>query len=265
MAKRSLKASETGQIEAKLAFERTGWTQAQLATQVGLGTRQSVWKFFTGRPVDRSIFVDLCYQLDLEWESIVDTPVIKAKTQPAQSSVSAVKTRLLEKLQSSLSKTTMPFDICQPLPLNQIYTPQFFLPTISSQRWLERHELPAMHPGRMTAKTTANHAATQFAQHHQKLVILGNPGSGKTTLLHHLASQCWSSEIYADSIPVFISLRSFVVQHPDCQFPALDAYLETQFLAIAPSLPISELLQQGKFLVLIDGLDEVGLEAMSPL
>ncbi|MEM9137209.1 MAG: NACHT domain-containing protein, partial [Cyanobacteria bacterium P01_F01_bin.42] len=62
-----------------------------------------------------------------------------------------------------------------------------------------------------------------------------------------------------------ISLRSFVVQHPDCQFPALDAYLETQFLAIAPSMPISELLHQGKFLFLIDGLDEVGLEAMSPL
>ena len=66
MAKRSLKASEAGRVTAKKAFERTGWTQEYLAYQVGLETRQSVWKFFSGRPVDRNIFIDLCFQLDLE-------------------------------------------------------------------------------------------------------------------------------------------------------------------------------------------------------
>jgi predicted NACHT family NTPase len=51
MAKRSLKATPEGQLQAKRAFERTGWTQEQLALEVGLNTRQSVWKFFTGRPI----------------------------------------------------------------------------------------------------------------------------------------------------------------------------------------------------------------------
>ncbi|MEO1523116.1 MAG: histidine kinase, partial [Cyanobacteria bacterium J06633_2] len=79
MGKRSLKASEEGQVKAKNAFARTRWTQEQLAFEVGLSTRQSVWKFFTGRPIERNTFIDLCFYLNLEWEEIADLPAVVVK------------------------------------------------------------------------------------------------------------------------------------------------------------------------------------------
>ena len=74
MAKRSLKASPPGIDKAKKAFERIGWTQEYLAAEVGLSTRQSVWKFFSGKPIERHIFIDLCFQLSLDWQDIADSP-----------------------------------------------------------------------------------------------------------------------------------------------------------------------------------------------
>ncbi len=75
MAKRSLKASETGIVKAKRVFERRDWTQEYLASAVGLQTRQSIWKFFSGRPIERHLFIDICFQLDLDWQEIVDRPI----------------------------------------------------------------------------------------------------------------------------------------------------------------------------------------------
>ena len=60
MTKRSLKTSEIGQARAKQAMLRKGWTQDYLATEAGLSTRNSVWKFLSGRPIDRNIFRGSC-------------------------------------------------------------------------------------------------------------------------------------------------------------------------------------------------------------
>ncbi|MFM7382149.1 MAG: hypothetical protein ACKO1W_03700, partial [Microcystaceae cyanobacterium] len=72
MAKRSFRASPQGIAKAKQAFERKGWTQEYLASEAGLSSRQSVWKFFTGRPIERYIFQEICFRLDLNWEEIVE-------------------------------------------------------------------------------------------------------------------------------------------------------------------------------------------------
>jgi hypothetical protein len=74
MRKRSLNTSGTGNIKAKAAFERSGWTQQDLASEVGLETRQCIWKFLTGRPIDRAIFIEICCKLDLDWQDIAELP-----------------------------------------------------------------------------------------------------------------------------------------------------------------------------------------------
>ncbi|BAY47815.1 hypothetical protein SAMD00079811_54340 [Scytonema sp. HK-05] len=61
MVKRSLQASLTGIQQAKRAFARKGWTQENLALEVNLKTRQPIWRFFSGRPVERHIFVTYSY------------------------------------------------------------------------------------------------------------------------------------------------------------------------------------------------------------
>jgi len=63
MAKRSLYASTEGIRKAKQVFQRKQRTQQYLATQVGISTRQPIWRFFSGKPVDRYVFTEICFQL----------------------------------------------------------------------------------------------------------------------------------------------------------------------------------------------------------
>ncbi len=115
------------------------------------------------------------------------------------------------------------------------------------------------------------------------LVLLGDPGSGKSSFVNHLA-HClaghdlepeagwleliphWSlSE--ADTLPVMVILRDFAQTLPD-PLPKqaqpshlwgfLRSRLEAQNLTFAAD-PLHQLLEQGKALILLDGLDEIAL------
>ena len=74
MVKRSLQASSAGIQRAKRAFTLKGWTQDNLAGEVNLKTRQPIWRLFSGQPVDRQIFMDVCNVLDLDWREIAQNP-----------------------------------------------------------------------------------------------------------------------------------------------------------------------------------------------
>jgi predicted NACHT family NTPase len=74
MVKRSLQGSVTGIEQAKKAFAHKGWTQENLAFEVNLKTRQPIWRFFSGRSVERHIFIELCSVLSLNWREIAANP-----------------------------------------------------------------------------------------------------------------------------------------------------------------------------------------------
>lgn len=81
MARRSLKASTLGIEKAKRAFQVREWTQEYLASEVGLETRQPIWKFFTGKPIERQSFMEICFQLGLDWQEIAERPTGGAVTE----------------------------------------------------------------------------------------------------------------------------------------------------------------------------------------
>ena len=272
MAKRSLKASEAGRTRAKQAFERTGWTQENLAYQVGLETRQSVWKFFSGRPVERHIFIDLCFQLDLDWQDIVDlpdlppAPELSIVSKPATNDwVQTARSHLHGKLQTQCGMLQASLDLSQPLQLDQIYTHVNLQTRLTSKQWLDVAELQANCVEGERRCLNSPHPETipglEVVSTHTKLVILGKPGSGKTTFLQHMALQCDAGQLKPDCLPIFISLRTFATVAQVPQGGNLLNYISEIFQDCGLEADqVSTLAQEGKLLLLLDGLDEVALE-----
>ena len=302
MAKRSVKASTSGINRAKQAFERRAWTQEYLASAVGLQTRQSIWKFFSGRPIERHLFIDICFQLDLDWEDIADLPRIEPIVAEPEAEVveSATElTRVLEEQQRWLDQLRLQvasliqnqcgvvpatLDLEQPLPLSQIYTEVNLFEHLSSHRWLELADL--QHPthetliaqglGELTALTSRETlqssqqqrvaiSALESIKLHNKLAIFGKPGAGKTTFLQHLALRCSENRLHSPYIPVFIPLRNIEFQPLHDSSYLLEAICK-QWQGLGVSLEqIELLLQQGNLLILLDGFDEVAQNHRSEL
>jgi pimeloyl-ACP methyl ester carboxylesterase len=97
----------------------------------------------------------------------------------------------------------------------------------------------------------------EVAQEYSKLMVLGKPGSGKTTFMRFLAMECISGKFKSDFVPIFITLKQY---SDDLEQPSLKDYI-AQYLAaqnIENSTELTEtLLMEGRFLLLLDGLDEV--------
>ena len=134
MSNRSLAASSDGIETAKQILTSKGWTQEYLAGEVGLSSRQSIWKFLSGRPVSRQIFKEICFKLNLDWENIADLP---GEVSPISGSrgttnslevselVSAMRSGARDMIVTHCNVLQSSFEISQP-PLQKIYTTTSF-------------------------------------------------------------------------------------------------------------------------------------------
>lgn len=154
MVKRSLSAQATGIEKAKKIFNRKGWTQEYLAGVIGIETRQPIWKFFTGKPIERHIFIEICFQLDLNWQEIAeglsdDIPEIEANEQveclDVNALVTTVRSQHYSKIQAQCGKIQF-LDIAQLIELKRIYVDPNILETIPRQRWLDISDLQVSNP-----------------------------------------------------------------------------------------------------------------------
>ena len=280
MGKRSLKATPDGIARAKRAFERTGWTQEYLAAEVGLSTRQSIWKFFTGRPIERYIFLEICFRLGLEWQEVADLPppvsppdavvagpiTVTEGVPQAGVEVDAIRPRLRERIEAQCAIVQSPLEASQPLALTSIYTPPYVSLELSRQRWLEVSDLET---GRSAAVGVEQHgqgrlvAATAAIAQRDRVTILGKPGSGKTTLLQHLAIECLDGRFRGDTLPAFVELRHWVARLEEgAPVDLLDPICEQWQDTGLSRDQVTTLCQNGKVSVLLDGLDEVPADAI---
>ncbi|WP_265271221.1 NACHT domain-containing protein [Nostoc sp. KVJ3] len=272
MVKRSLEASLTGIQEAKRAFARKGWTQDNLAAEVNLKTRQPIWRFFSGRPVERHTFIEICLILELNWREIATNPPaeflgIEEYAQPPvvdiDKLVQKVRSQRFEKIQDQCGILQL-LDISRPVAIDDIYIDVNILEEIASLQYLEISDLQNLDPkefdrfglGEADEKQIPG---TQAVERYSKLRVLGKPGVGKTTFLQYLAIQCNQNAFTANQVPIFITLKNFAEESIVTNEFSLLKYISQEFLTSGISDPsvIETLLSAGRVLLLLDGMDEV--------
>ena len=272
MVKRSLQASSSGIQWAKRAFSLKGWTQENLAGEVNLKTRQPIWRFFTGQPVERQTFLSVCLILDLDWREIADNPpadfpesdeVAEATPLNIGALVQQVRSRHRDTIQNQCGILQL-LDINRPVSIDDIYVDVNVLEKISSQQQLELTDLQNLQPAEcdrlgLGAVDRGHIPGMQAVETYSKLRVLGRPGVGKTTFLQHLAIQCNLGQFAAHQVPIFILLREFVEEARNSGEFNLFNTIQQGLLTSGISDPsvLETLLQEGRVLLLLDGMDEV--------
>ncbi len=154
----------------------------------------------------------------------------------------------------------------QYLPLDYIYTSVQFLENPEYYNWSSRQDLEAFYQSysqKLSPNTQEREDGLNVANDNQYLMVLGAPGSGKSTFLRKIgleALQGKQGQFKHDCIPVFLELKRFkpndnpirnwiTQDFQSCGFPQ-------------PENLTKRLLDQGKLLILLDGLDEVSTKQL---
>ncbi len=276
MSKRSLKLSPEGVRKARRQFASKGWTQEYIALEVGIKTRQPIWKFFAGEAIERFTFFEVCKLLDLDWQEvsqnppaeIIDRTADETELKPQLASISLdalveqVRSLRQEKIDHQCGILQL-LDIGYPASIEHLYVEVNVLEQISSQQ-LEVSALDSSHPkdiDRFSLGTLheSQISGMQAVEKYCKLRVLGKPGSGKTIFLKHLAMQCNQQKFAPTQVPIFLTLRDFAETYQAKPQITLLKFIHQEFITsgISELAVIEKLLLGGRVLLLIDGLDEV--------
>ena len=270
MAKRVLQASPEGIKQAKLANASLGLTQADLAREVGIKTRNPIGRFFAGQPIDRGVFVQLCFVLGLNWQDIADLPKspdeagltdsvsIKQKTELNllldDDNIDIWLEKARDKIISQCSSIRL-LDVAFPVNLDEIYVEVNIHQQPLAKTWLELSDWQTkINLEKLLPQVSALSAVAKY----EKLTILGKPGSGKTTFLQYLAIGCLRGELPAKRVPIFIRLKDFAEEMQNGT--SLWEYISEELYICGIGDAAVKKLLDGKMLILLDGWDEVPQE-----
>ncbi|HEY9794514.1 MAG TPA: NACHT domain-containing NTPase [Leptolyngbyaceae cyanobacterium] len=264
MPNQSLRPSVEGIRQAKRAFSHLGWTQQQLADEISC-TRQPIGNFFKGKAISRHIFREICFRLELDWEEIALPDPVEGDRN-SSTDINALVQDIREKVRPYIQQrcgTMRVLDMTQPMGLGDIYTNVNILEKITGRRRLEIAELlrgfdpvsDNFDRFRLPGIIRERVPGVEAVEHYPKLMVLGKPGSGKTTFLKYLAIQCSFGNFLGNLVPIFITLRDFA--EAKNQLSCLAFIVGLLSNSDLTENQITELIKQGKALILFDGLDEI--------
>jgi predicted NACHT family NTPase len=280
MSRISYRATSQGLAQANEALKHIG-SKAVLANRL-LISRSTVSKFFGQDPINQENFEAICKALQLDWQGVAGIAVTTATpesptehnvTKPDQgASLETLVQQVRRRIEPDLRRrcgTMRVLDMVQPIELGSIYTDVNILQKLTRYRRLgllellescgkleELGELGEFDRFSLAPVEEERVPGLEAVQRFSQLMVLGKPGAGKTTFLKFLAMQCLSGDFLPDRVPLFVTLKDFAETKGQ---PDLLTYLH-QYLnhwGIEAAETFVNLLDQGRCLVLLDGLDEV--------
>ncbi len=156
----------------------------------------------------------------------------------------------------------------QAVSLESVYTAVRFLDELSIRPFESLEELEKAYRDsqkrRFQTRKSGNQDGITVANEHQYLMVLGGPGAGKSTFLRRLGLEALKGKkgrFKHNCIPVFLELKRFTTDEIDLRKAIAQ---EFENFGFPPSEEFAtKALEQGKLLVLLDGLDEVPKKQMN--
>ncbi|MEL6488377.1 MAG: NACHT domain-containing protein [Cyanobacteria bacterium J06621_3] len=184
-----------------------------------------------------------------------------SKIQHEQRVIAASEAYIKNYLKWQCQIKIMPGLMKEPSDLEKIYTTVKLLDDESRRTFLGLEELEGAYRARaqrgLGAGSVERLGGMEIANSKQFLMVLGGPGIGKSTFLRKIGLETLKKEgqIQRECIPVFLELKKFREEQIDIKQKIVQEFDKYRFPSAEALVDAS--LEQGKLLILFDGLDEV--------
>ena len=255
MPVQSRRLSKDGIKVLQQAIKRNDYTQQQLADELEI-SRDTVSRILRGAGVRVETIEELCHVLQIEVFQVLE-PI--ASSDDLEALVRRLRSQGSASIQKRCGEMRV-LDMTTPIGLGSIYTDVNILERLASKTRRDLGELMDCGPeefdrfglGKVREKRVNGLEAVEQVK---QLMILGRPGAGKTTFMKRLATVSNGGEFLAGQVPIFVTLKEWAETMGK---PGLLEFVGRSFSE--PIVSVTQALEAGRGLVLLDGLDEV-LEA----
>jgi predicted NACHT family NTPase len=254
MAGEKGRASEAGIKVIRSTMKADGWTQVELCERLKF-SRSTLNQILKGQSVKLENLEEICHLFELNAGQVV--------LQEASSDIDSLVQQLRASSADSLRKrcgTMRILDMTQPIDSGAIYTDVNILERVAGKTRREIQEMMADCGAEGFDRFFLGNVKQERVEglkavlEQQQLMILGRPGAGKTTFLKRLAIECLNANFLADRLPIFVTLKEFAetINQPGL-VNCMGGFVSPGY----SQKHIQTVLEAGRGLVLLDGLDEV--------